>query len=284
VAARTAASSIGKAIPVDLPGAVGSAGAFAEQLDGGVGQQLVACKCLHIQRIIQRIQPMEVLTANPQRLTRSCDDADVRCLFDNALSDACGFVDHMFAIIEQKQERVTAKMAKDRRSRIAALHRDAHCSRDHRRDERRVLQHAEINEGGPALELRGQPVPDLDHERGLADAGRADDGEQRNVGDAGDQQIEVPFAADQMWQRRRDIGWPADLRLGRLGSGGGMIRQRRFQSKPLHRSYEGITHPYLRGDEARIATVRPFAQQLAQAGHMESQAAVLHDDVRPYAL
>ncbi|MGF7151200.1 hypothetical protein FHS96_004863 [Sphingomonas zeicaulis] len=134
------------------------------------------------------------------------------------------------------------------------MHRDAHRAGDHRGHHRHVLDHAEVDEGDTILEQRGEPVTGLDGERRLADTRRADDREQRDIGDAIDQKRYVALTPDQMRQARGQV------RAGRATSA--VFRPSPLRTAlPLDRRNERITDPDLGRDVTR--TVDTVAEQLA---------------------
>jgi hypothetical protein len=130
------------------------------------------------ERAIERIQQVNMFTFDPQCLPASCQDVRLRRLADNGFNQRRRRVDHMFAIIEQKEDSPVAKKGQQSDEGILSLHHNSERRCNRRRHETGIGQCSQIDEENRSLEIINQRVGDRDCDGRLAHAARPNDADE----------------------------------------------------------------------------------------------------------
>ncbi|MEI9984102.1 MAG: hypothetical protein WDN69_13365 [Aliidongia sp.] len=154
-----AEAQIGRPDPVDQQG------------DGGCGQRFGRRRHL-IARHRQQRQAIDLFTDTGQWLPAGREEADRRCLRQHEFDERRHDIDDLLAIIEHDQKFPRLQPARQQFGRLIALELDAQCRGDMAGNQRRILQHREIDEDGAVAVPAGDRRDDLECEARLADAAR----------------------------------------------------------------------------------------------------------------
>ncbi len=192
--------------------------ALHEKLHGRKFERFGSCQADIVMGTIERIQQVNMLAFDPQRLPAGCQDVRLRCLADNAFGQRRRRVDHVLAIIEHKEDSPLAKKGQQAEDGILSLHHESERRCNRRRHQTGIGQRSEIDEENCALEIIDQRVGNRDCDGCLAHAARADDADEAPRHQLGRQRADGIVAADHSRQPRRQFVAPiADKRPGLRG-------------------------------------------------------------------
>ncbi len=219
----------------------------------------------------QRIQFVDVLAFDLQRLAACCQDVDLRRGCDDACRQGCHRFDQVLAGVEHQKNPLVAQIGDQVGSCVVGLHRQAEHGGYSRGHQFGIAQHSKIDEQHGARESFGQVMSDRDRNGGLAHAARAHDRDKASGGQLSRQSEHVVVASD---HSHRATGQVAVRKS---------IDDSRFDivaiARPRDRCHEAVAPPGQGRDVA--SAVLSIAQRPAQAGDLKAQAAFFHGDVGP---
>ncbi|EGY00115.1 hypothetical protein AZA_84545 [Nitrospirillum viridazoti Y2] len=268
-------------IDIEAQRAVARRRALHEQRHRRKGQQRVQRQALgRSVGIGQRAQPMHMLRPHAQGFAAGGNDVDMGRGVHETFHHPRHGVHQVLAIVQDQQQMFLPDMTQDDGHGVFGLDQCPQRAGDGRGQQGRILQGGQVDKAHLAGEVGHQHVPHLHRQGGLAHAGGAHDGEKRRFGYAARQQMQVRVATEDARQTGRQAAG------GLHGVGPAVTRQRsrerrrlRHRRRALQGGDEGVAHPHLGRDVA--GAVLAIAQELAQASHVEAQAAILHHHVRP---
>ena len=140
---------------------------------GGRGGERLA-----VRRTGERLEAVDVLAIDLERLATGREDVDLRSGLEQACDQHRDGIDEMLAGIEDQQNSLVAQMRDQARRRIARLNGEAEHGGGRGGHQVRIAQHGEIDEEHGASKGFEQVMPDRDRGRRLADAAGTDDGDE----------------------------------------------------------------------------------------------------------
>ncbi len=240
-----------------------------EQAHRGVGERRARRHAFAFGRKGERKQSVDEFATGPQRLAAGREHMDGGAVQDEVLGHLRGGADHMFAAIQDEQQLAIDDVGGDRRQRgQVALESDGR--RDGAADQAGVRGCRQVDEAHVLVEVARGVLRAGDRGGRLADAARPDDGHQAPLHEAVLDERQLAVAPDD-------------------GRG-----QRGQRSRPPRRLDAHVARDRLAldGGDERVALVRgvddvarplgAFAQRLAHGIHVESEVALVDDEVAPH--
>ena len=250
----------------------GRRGALHEQPGGGEALSDRRRDRRIVGRTGKRLQPVGVLPCHLKRLAARCQHVDVGCLAEDARGQSCHRFDQVLAGIEDQETSLVAQVSDQSGGRIVGLDGQPQHGGHGRGHQVAVVQHAQVDEEHGPRESLDQVMADRHRDRRLADPAGTDDRDQACSVQPSRKPENIVVAPDH-----------PDGTGGQVAVGEARRRCRLLgQLARLHdRRHEAVASP---GQGLDVAcAVLPIAERLAQAGHVEPQAAFFHPDVGPDA-
>ncbi len=239
------------------------AGAFDEQLDGGVRPALLDVGRVLRHRGLKRSEPVHPLALAFERFTARGQDLHVRRLAQHAFGQPRRGVDHVLAIVEDDQHPAPRQRLAKGGPGVGGAHRDLQRRGERHRHARRVGQRGQVDEPdaigiAPELLFRHR-----ERDRRLAHAAWPDDRYEPTRGQPLAERRRDRGAADRVVQARGQVV-VAVCRRPRRRRGGDDRRARGLAGRVDHgdRHHEAVAASRHVGDVARAA--HAVAQDLAQ--------------------